>query len=173
MLAVLAAVLVPATAAFAAAERIEQARADLGRVEDAVAEFTADVQACPAGLDHLVFPIQAGDQDLAGDGYSGGERNRWDGPYYHLALPVSGPVTGVGTLTGLRLVQSGPDDVPAVVIDGDLYDAAALDRMVDSGDGDAAGSVRWSVVSGDRVELEYRLGLTCPAGGGPPGGGPP
>lgn len=175
VLAILAAVLVPATAAFAAADRVDRAVADLERVQDAVDRFIGDVGQCPAGLDQLVFPLQDGDQDLLGDGYNPGTRNRWDGPYYHRALPTTGPVTGVGTITGLRLVETAPDDVPGIVVDADRLDATALDRSVDSGDGAAAGTVRWTAASGERVDLEYYLPITCPSGpgGGPPGGGPP
>lgn len=170
VLAILAAVLVPATAAFAAADRVTRSIADLQRVENAVVEFIADVGQCPADLDQLVFPIQAGEQDLLGGTYNPAAAGNWDGPYFHLALPAAGPVTGVGTLTGLRLVEPDPANIPGIVIDGDLYDAAALDRAVDSGDGASAGRVRWTVISGNQVEIEYYLALTCPTG---PGGGPP
>lgn len=175
ILAILAAVLVPATAALASAERVERARSDLGRVEAAITEFVADVDRCPAALDELVFPIQSGDPDLRGDNYNPASANKWDGPYYHLALPAGGPVTGVGTITGLRLVQGAPDFTPGIVLDGDLYDVRELDSAVDDGDGAAAGTVRWTALGGDRVEAEYYLPLSCPAGpgGGPPGGGPP
>lgn len=175
VLAILAAVLVPATAAFAAADRVERAAADLERVQDAVDRFIADVGQCPAGLDQLVFPLQDGDQHLLGDAYNPGTRNRWDGPYYHRALPAAGPVTGVGTITGLRLVETTPDDVPGIVVDADRLDAAALDRSVDSGDGAAAGTVQWTSGASERVDLAYYLPITCPSGpgGGPPGGGPP
>lgn len=174
VLAILAAVLVPATAAFASAERIERSRSDLGRVEGAFTEFLTDVEQCAAELDELVYPIQNGDPDLIGDNYNRGSVNRWDGPYYHLALPATGPVTGVGTITGLRLVETAPDSIPGIVVEGDIYDVLALDRAVDSGDGSATGTVRWSVISSDQVEVEYYMPLTCPPGpGGPPGGGPP
>lgn len=170
VLAILAAVLVPATAAFAAAERVERSITDLGRVEAALAEFILDVDQCAGDLEQLVFPIDGTDEDLLGGGYTPARQGRWDGPYFHLALPAAGPVTGVGTITGLRLVATTPDDIPGIVVAADLFDAAALDRAVDSGDGAAAGVVRWATVSGSQVEIEYHLPLTCPAGPGPPGG---
>lgn len=177
VLAILAAVLLPATAAFAAADRVTRSISDLGRVEAALAEFTLDVDQCAGNLEQLVFPIDGADLDIFGGGYNPAAQGRWVGPYFHLALPAAGPVTGVGTITGLRLVETTPDDIPGIVVAGDLFDAAALDRAVDSGDGAAAGLVRWTIVSGNQVEIEYYLALTCPVGpgpgGGPPGGGPP
>lgn len=170
VLAILAAVLLPATAAFASAERVERSRSDLGRVEGAFTEFLTDVEQCANELDELVFPIQNGQPDLRGDNYNPGSVNKWDGPYYHMALPADGPVTGVGTITGLRLVEGDPAYTPGIVVEADIYDALALDRAVDSGDGSAAGTVRWTTLSGDQVEVEYYMPLTCPEG---PGGGPP
>lgn len=160
VLALLAAVVVPASHAVETAKRIERAERSLGRILSAIEEFEADVRHCPGTLSQLVVPLVPGDTALTGGAYSGGERNRWDGPYYNLLIPASGPQGGIGTVTGLRriglLVTS-----PAIVLTADIFDAVAIDGAIDSGDGAAAGSIRWTVISGSQVEVEYRSAILC------------
>ena len=130
---------------------------------------------CPARFDQLIDPLAPGDTSLSGHTYTGGERQRWDGPYYHLLVENPGPLTGMGQVTGFRLINTDPR-IPALVLESDIYDAAALDGKFDSGDGADAGAIRWTPISGDQVELEYRLlDVICEPGesGGGGGGGPP
>jgi type II secretory pathway pseudopilin PulG len=171
VLAILAAVLAPATAAIGAMERIARAERDLTRLADAVIAFEDIVHHCPATVDQLVFPLDPGDSDLLGETFSNGERNRWDGPYYHLLPTDDGVQSAIGSVAGFRAIEVDPDVVPVIVVLSDVYEAAALDAAVDAGDGAGAGRIRWTGTVA--VEIEYRVDTTCEPGGGPPGGGPP
>lgn len=156
VLAILATVLATNNVALDAARRLQQSHLDLERIADAVRAFEQDDMRCPARFDQLLDPLQPGDTALSGEKFTGGERRRWRGPYYHLLAPSIGPLTGMGRVTGFRLISLDPK-IPALIIDSDIYDAAALDGKHDAGDGGSLGAIRWVPISGDRVEVEYRL----------------
>jgi type II secretory pathway pseudopilin PulG len=161
---ILAAVIAPSTVALDSIKRLDRAERDLARLIEAITAFEIDLHHCPGTLPQLVEPLVAGDRDLLDELYTGGERNRWNGPYYNLLIPASGqPQTALGPVTGLRAIILDPI-IPALVIETDIYDAAALDGKVDSGDGPDAGWIQWTVISGDLVELEYRMDVACAPG---------
>lgn len=164
VLMILAAVITPNTVAVDSARRLERTERDLARLIDAIVAFEQDVHLCPRTMSQLIEPLAPGDQDMMGKVYTQGERNRWRGPYFNLLLPGTGhPQSGIGPVTGIRAIILDPV-IPALVIEADLYDAAALDGMVDSGDGPDEGWIQWTVISGDLVELEYRIDLACAPG---------
>jgi hypothetical protein len=169
VLAIMTTVLATNGVAVASVERLGKAERDLQRLRDALAGFENDIHHCPDDLTQLYTPLEVadGDQDLLGTAYKKGETQRWKGPYYHLLISTAGPQVGIGAVVGLRAIFLDPI-IPALLIDADIIDAAALDVAIDGGDGPAAGGIWWYAPSPrdpDLVEIEYRLlDIACAPG---------
>ena len=171
ILSIMATVLATNGVAVASVKRLEKAERDLQRLRDALAAFEADIHHCPFELTQLYTPLEGPpnpDQSLLEVDYKQGEAQRWKGPYYHLLVSSVGPQVGIGTVIGLRPILLDPI-VPALLIDADVLDAAALDVAIDAGDGPSAGGIWWydpSPRNPDLVEIEYRLlDIACAPGG--------
>lgn len=169
VVAIMATVLATNGVAVASVERLGRAERDLQRLRDALAAFEKDIHHCPEDLSQLYTPLSGpptGDRDLLGIPYTQGETQRWKGPYYHLLISSVGAQVGIGTVIGLREILLNPI-VPALLIDADIFDAAALDVAIDGGDGAEAGGIWWypSPRDPDLVEIEYRLlDIACAPG---------
>jgi len=163
LLVVIATTIYPVLAAGGAADRLNQADRDLKGLTDAVAAFFSHVTEWPGDVEDLVSPIGGGDQDVCGQGYSGGERNGWAGPYLSVALPAGGLDVGIGTVRpDFTHVDAGAYDLLGIVVNNvEVGDAMALDDMVDA-DGDPnAGTIQWSTPPvGGVVTLTWYLPIT-------------
>lgn len=159
ILVVLAAVLLPALSAGGASDRLYEADAELKGLTDGIAAFFSDVGEWPGDMDDLVSPIVGGDSDICGQGYSGGERNGWAGPYLTTVVPAGGLDVGIGVArTTFTHVDAGDYDLLGIVVDGvEEDDAVALNEMVDADGDPAAGTVQWSTppVAGQVVLTWY------------------
>lgn len=169
--AIMATVLATNGVAVASVQRLERAERDLQRLRDALAAFEQDIHHCPDDLAQLYTPLEGPpnpDQDLLEEPYTQGEAQRWKGPYYNLLISSVGPQVGIGTVIGLRAIFLDPI-IPALLIDADVLDAAALDVAIDAGDGPTEGGIWWydpSPRDPDLVEIEYRLlDIACAPGG--------
>jgi type II secretory pathway pseudopilin PulG len=126
------------------------------------ASFVAEVKAYPGRLSHLTRQIETTDLDGCGSGYSSGEviPDKWRGPYINRVVRDTGIPIGIGTVAD-SMSRDDPFNVRSsrqrmrvlgVIID----DAAALDLIVDVGDGSAGGTVRWGAADAEGfVTVEY------------------
>ena len=159
LLVVIATIVVPVWTRSRATERVDRADRELKALTDALDTFADEVGEWPASLAQLVTPIQAGDADVCGQAYNGGERASWAGPYLSRPVGASGVPVGVGTAAPeLTRFDSGEIDYIGVAVDGvELGDVEALDRQVD-GDGDpGSGTVRWTAAGGGQVTLTWMI----------------
>lgn len=149
---VVAALVAPGIAASLDRARISRGLDSLEAVRDAVLAFEDDVREYPGTVSQLVDALGGGDTDICGNTYTGGERNRWAGPYLDRLLPASGLPVGVGTVADafVLYVQGGDVDWLAIETDSvEEADALELDDQVDDGDGLAAGTLQWTVPDAD------------------------
>lgn len=163
LLVVIATIMLPVLSAGGSADRLNQADSDLKEMTDAIAAFFSTVAEWPGDVEDLVSPIGGGDQDLCGQGYSGGERNSWAGPYLSIALPAGGLDVGIGIVrSDFVHVDAGEYDLLGIVVDDvEEADALALDDMVDA-DGDPnAGTVQWTTPPvGGAVVVRWYMPIT-------------
>ena len=163
LLTVIAAIMLPVLYAGGAAERLNEADDELKGLTDAVAGFFAGVTEWPGDLEDLVSPIGGGDQDICGQGYSGGERNGWVGPYLSVAVPAGGLDVGIGTVQPtFSFVDAGEFDLLGLVVDNvEVGDAMALDDMVDADGSSTQGTIRWTTPpAGGQVTLTWFIPIT-------------
>ena len=159
ILVILGALLVPAIIGTVDRARVEGAEDSLDAIADGITLFADQVNEYPASLTQLVVPITGADTDICGATYTGGEQNRWAGPYLDRALPATGVPVGVGTADNAFGVLADPSriDYLQVVIREVLpEDASALDQRIDGGDGASAGALRWTA-GADLVTAYYLI----------------
>ena len=159
ILVVLGALLVPAIVGTVDRSRVESAEDSLEAIAEAILLFADRVNEYPASLTQLVVPISGADTDICGATYTGGERNRWAGPYLDRALPDTGVPVGVGTADnalGVRADPSRIDYLQVVIREVVPEDARALDERIDGGDGPDAGALRWAA-GADLVTAYYLI----------------
>lgn len=157
--AVLGALIVPTIIATVDRSRVDGARESIEAIADAIDLFADQVNEYPATVTQLVVPITGADTDICGAGYTGGEQNRWSGPYLDRALSATGVPIGVGTVADAFTVLPDPSGIDYLEIEVRevlLEDAAGLDRRIDDGDGATAGALRWSP-AGDYVTARYLI----------------
>ena len=155
IVAVLAAVVVPAVTQQIGRADAPSFNASVGSLRTAITSFVSDVRAYPGQLDHLQADIDAADFTLFEDGdgtgaplYTAAQVARWRGPYDN-----SGAVNGVITLgmdwqTTNVLQDSGYVVVSLTKAAGaTVTDAAELDAAVDGANGAGAGLIRWDVTA--------------------------
>lgn len=141
---------------------LDRARRDAGLdalqdIETGVTTFEGDIGKYPPGLGQLLEPLVNGDADICGDNYNGGQRNGWDGPYFHHPLPATGWVISLGTVQpDFLFFDLGTSALMVVAVDDvDEADALGLDASVDDSDGSNAGTIRWTVAGDGLVTLGY------------------
>jgi len=158
VVAVLAAVIAPAIASLVTRARIDGAAETLEGISDAIVTFHDDVGEYPQSMTQLVEPLVNGDQDICGNNYNGGERNRWAGPYWHRGIPAGGLPISIGSVNNNFFVladPSGIDYMTPVVTNVTDDDATELDLKIDLGDGANAGTIRWQTAGGGLVSLGW------------------
>jgi prepilin-type N-terminal cleavage/methylation domain-containing protein len=163
---VVAAVVAPGIASSLDRARRDRALDSLESVRDGVLAFNDDVREYPGTLTQLAAPIGGADVDICGNGYNGGEQNRWDGPYLDRVLPAAGLPIAAGTVstTFVLITQAGDIDWFSIETTGvEQGDALELDDEVDDGDGSAAGAIQWGTPDAEGlVTLSYIFPIaTC------------
>ncbi len=115
----------------------------------AIFRFAEDLGGYPAALSQLSSLVANTDLDLCGDAYGGASGN-WGGRYAGRIYPPTGTPLPLGLLRDtLEYDAAGGAPQPAIVlvVTGVRDEQARqLDRIVDGGDGGAAGRVRYSAV---------------------------
>ncbi|GBD31284.1 hypothetical protein HRbin33_00232 [bacterium HR33] len=162
VIVILAAVIVPHAVRSADKARIETAATALQNISDAIKAFGDDVRELPGDLRHLVEPLSGGQRDCNGQPYSGGERNRWDGPYLDRLVPATGLPVAIGTALLPIVPDTSTNNARIQVANVLEEDAIALNELVD-GDGDrSSGTVRWTLPDArGMVTLYYQTPHRC------------
>jgi prepilin-type N-terminal cleavage/methylation domain-containing protein len=153
---ILAAVALPQMAGYLDQRRIEEARAQLEIVRDALynpattTDFRSAVGNNAGRLSQLVYPLTSSDLDACNSSYTGGQRNDWPGggPFVNFMIdPTSGMATPIGQAQDdIERVSVGGTWVSRVIFPNTvaLADAQALDLLVDGTADYNAGMVRWT-----------------------------
>ena len=128
--------------------------------------FRDDVhQKTPGALSHLSFPITAGDKDVCGRFYTAGDADEWSGRYAPRVYPATGTPIGIGIANDtleLEAIGSAHQAIARVEAVSE-EEARRLDARVDSGDGSATGTVRWTTVASDGT-VTVRWVIALPQG---------
>ena len=160
IVAVLAAVVVPAVTQQIGRADAPTFDASVNSLRTAITSFVSDVRAFPGQVDHLQADIQTTDFSLFEDGdgtgaptYTNAQTGRWRGPYDN-----SGVVTGViglgmdWTTTNLLMDSTNYLVVEITRTGATEVDAEELDDAVDGGNGATVGLVRWEVGTAPALE---------------------
>jgi type II secretion system protein G len=140
---------------------------DLSAIENAVRSFRVDVRRWPGDLDDLVIqpvisPAPPADTALVGQGgYTAGLLQQWNGPYLErvtltptdetLASPNGGTIrSNFTTVTA----AGQPSYLAVEVVDLALDQIEEIDQVVDNGDGQSSGRIRWTL-SGSDYTMQY------------------
>src|SRR5690606_21355506 len=117
MMAVLAAVVIPAVVGQIGKSEVARVVQDLQAVDAATQVFRTDIGRWPGSIAHLVTPIDTDDAAIDAVNYTATEVAAWRGPY--LALPSLGATleSGGGTTVALALGNS-TSTTPIATIDG-------------------------------------------------------
>lgn len=168
ILLVLAAVATPSLLGYLDQMAVEATAQQLERVRDALYTkggnaFRQDVGANSGKLSQLARPITKGNPaylDSCGDEFSTKEANGWDGPYVNFDIdPAAGMATPIGVASDAltRVPPSGAGSLRIAFANNvQVSQAELLDDLVDGGNGNAIGIVRWILPAVDgMVTLHY------------------
>lgn len=178
---VLAAVALPNVTGYLQQKRVEETQDQLAEVVAAVAAFRGAMNTNPGRLSELstvVIPGNAayntGTDDSCGNTFSNAERDDWlnNGPFINYLISRDvGMVTPIG-IAHDSLTRNPPTTPTAGTLrinfvnsvaleDGvALEDAILLDQSMNAGDGNAAGSITWTMPAVEgQVTLYYTFGI--------------
>jgi prepilin-type N-terminal cleavage/methylation domain-containing protein len=144
IVAVLAAVVVPAVLNQVNKGDTAGLAGDVGALRTAISNFTTDTRHYPASIEDLISPIDAGDFDITGTNtYGAAAANAWKGPYFPTSQSISG--TGTYSTTAFNLAIENDLDIDGDFITISFADPASgthlsatlatIDRLFDGGDG--------------------------------------
>ena len=157
---VLAAVALPNVNGYLQQKRVDGTQAQLAEIVSAVAAFRSAMNTNPGRLSELstvVIPGNAayntGTDDSCGNTFSNAERDDWlnNGPFINYLISRDvGMVTPIGTAHD-SLTRNPPNAATAGTLRVNfvnsvaLEDALLLDQSMNAGDGNAAGSITWTM----------------------------
>lgn len=146
IVAVLAAVVVPAVLNQISKGDTAGLGGDIAALRNAVGNFTTDIRKYPKDINNLIGKVQSTDDDLFGVDYGDAAVNAWKGPYF----PTNQDTTDIRT-TGYLTSYAGltiDTDIEKTSSDNGFFITlvftntgvahsivAAIDRLFDSGDG--------------------------------------
>ncbi len=171
IIAVLAAVVVPAVLNQVSKGDTAALAGDVGALRTAITSFTTDTRHYPRTIGDLITKPAATDSDIFGTAYGAGAVAGWKGPYFPTSQNVAG--AGVYTSSAFNLTIDNVFIVPAAGNSNFITlsfggtgvtptNVATLDRLYDSGNGvvpagtgtgcnsttgttgNAAGNIRWT-----------------------------
>lgn len=157
MVLILASVFIPSLLASADRLQVQEAALILEELQDAISTMRYDNQDWPQRLSHVSTRITTSDQNICGNTYVQGRVTNWNGPYIDRLFPPTGLPIGIGTVRdvlGRQVIQGNPNSGGAISLVRMYVDsvpeefALELNRIVDADDDAAAGTVRWSGISG-------------------------
>lgn len=156
IIAVLAAVILPAVAGQVTKSDATRTIQDLSSLRTGVEQFQADVRRYPKKLSHLTRAI-TGQSDINGTNYPANLIARWKGPYLSRDTTgaLGGLVTGYGAVMMDSLVkityQPGVDYVTVRVSGITQTDFERMDAEIDGAISATNGVLRW--VTGDTLKF--------------------
>lgn len=161
LIAVLAAVLLPAVAGQIMKGDAGRTMQDLDGVRAGIDQFLADVHRYPQRVSHLTTAITTSNKDANGATYPAGLVAKWSGPYITKTLNDAGVIpTGFGATIrdSMQVVTNTTNNVPyvTIIIAGiDSIGFARLDLEIDGAsttvtNARTLGLLRW--VAGDTVK---------------------
>jgi prepilin-type N-terminal cleavage/methylation domain-containing protein len=146
VVAVLAAVVVPAVTQYVTKGDAPASQQDIEQVRNAATAFTADTRKFPGALTQLTTAITTHDSSSSGAGFSATDSAAWKGPYLSAT-----PTQAAGfTSQGLNLTISDTIRLKAgwlqdsIVAPNDCPGLLRLDSLLDKADGSGSGSVVWT-----------------------------
>lgn len=156
ILAVLAAVLVPAILGQIRKGDVSRVAADLDAARVGIETFVADVHRYPGSLAQLTRALSSSDQDITPALYPSGLAARWDGPYINKTLIGNELPTGFGGAISNTLTSVTHDNsvnyvtISVTGITG-VNDANEIDKVIDGTAGSSTGQMRF-----DGTTITYR-----------------
>lgn len=138
----------------------------LTRPRTGIILFRDDVhQKTPGALSHLSFPITTAGRDVCGGFYTAADADEWSGRYAPRVYPTTGTPIGIGIANDtLELEAIGSAHQAIVRVQAvSEEEARRLDARVDSADGSATGTVRWTTVGSDGT-VTVRWVIALPQG---------
>jgi prepilin-type N-terminal cleavage/methylation domain-containing protein len=147
ILALLAAVLVPAVLSQIRKGDISRITSDLDATRVGIEAFVADVRRYPDSISHLTRAITGSDPDINNEVYPGGLFPKWDGPYMGKVMTSSGLPTGFGGTLVSDLQEIGygnGNDYVVIDVDGIAEaDFDEIDKVVDGSANSSTGQLRF------------------------------
>ncbi len=148
IVAVLAAVLVPAVLGQLRKGDVSRIATDLDAARVGIETFVADVHRYPSQLAHLTTAITSGGTDINGDTYPPGLAARWKGPYLNKVLDGDTLITGFsGALQNTLLKELNTNSVYYVTVQVSGIAAADfddIDEIVDGTANSSTGQLRYA-----------------------------
>lgn len=165
LIAVLAAVLLPAVAGQISKGDAGRTMQDLDAVRSGIDQFLADVHRYPMKYKHLSTKIVSGDMDVNGTKYPAGLLAKWGGPYINKDIPATGLPTGFGATIMDSLVKvTNTNAIPYVTIRVVGIDSSGFVRLDNEIDGPTAwataistGVLRWVTGGGSNPDTTKYL----------------
>jgi prepilin-type N-terminal cleavage/methylation domain-containing protein len=146
IVAVIAAVSIPALHSHIEESRIKRMAVDLTSIAQAIREYEKHVGTYPTDLSELTTqPVAGTDKNSCGVILTGPEVALWKGPYLPSAAPyIEGEDTIFGNLKRKNGSTKNPDILQIAVRQPPMTTALKLDSLFD-GDGDlSAGTITWN-----------------------------
>lgn len=164
IVAVLAAVVVPAVLNQVSRGDNAALAGDVGALRTAITNFTTDTRNYPRRIGQLITPITSSDSNLTGATYSSNAVNSWKGPYFPTSqsvgtgtyatsafnLSIASDFSLVSNFITLNFSGAGVTAANLQTIDR-LYDAgsgAAIGNCASASAGSTAGQITWTETPG-------------------------
>ncbi len=158
IIAIMAAVLLPALNSQIAKGDAGRVASDLTNIQTGAQAFLSDVHRYPGSITHLTTAISASMNDLLGQQYPGALSTKWKGPY--VQKDAVSP-SSVGTFANSFTSVTGGNGVPYLTVtlqNVAASDFARIEDLLDEGASSTvsstSGLVRW-VASGTTGTLTY------------------
>jgi prepilin-type N-terminal cleavage/methylation domain-containing protein len=160
IVAVLAAVIVPAVTQQLGKGDAPALKASIGSIQSSIAAFVADVRKFPRRLSDMSIAIVAADSTLhAGQTYGTQAAARWRGPYMASTLAPDDSLTLGMNLKGFDSLSIETDMIKMRLTGSTSHaDMSAIDTLIDNATGPTAGNLRWTNTTGTASLLYYLLG---------------
>jgi len=169
IVAVLAAIVVPAVTQQVGKADAPSFKSSLASLRTAITSFVADVRRYPGKINDLqTKPTAATDFDLSADGvgaaagtglpqgtaFTTAVANRWRGPYENSGNTSGVIPIGYGWSTTNAVYDSNSYVVVAILkASADSVDAVELDQAIDNSSGPTAGVIRWKTATAGAAPL--------------------
>lgn len=166
IIALLAAVLIPAVAGQISKSDATRTVQDISAMRTGIEQFVADVRRYPGKLSHLTNPISNTQRDVNGVLYPNTLVARWKGPYVarDTSAGSTGFITGYGAVAQDSLVrltyQAGVNYVTIRIAGITQADFDRLDVDIDGAASATSGVLRW--VTGGASNVDTVKFLTIP-----------